>query len=603
MSRSLVYLHGVGDGDPTGGWLPALNNALQLQDLPAADQSFVIAPRYDDLLSTDGVAAKMPEVTYKVRSDDRNRREFERRQARVHRRLSLEADVRAFGFNRIPDAMLSGAQRTGLKSGLDIIKQVNRYVGSDEVRGAVLRRILSHLPTSGEIVIVAHSLGSVIAIDLLDHLPSDLHVSRFVTLGSPANVESLHRGSERLLKKFPYARVDDWSNFSGLGDPITGGRGLALVFPGAQDFIIDVGKIAHSSALYLKHPAVAGLIGEMLSTRPSIAAGPPTKDLVLRISEEQENLLLGLAFGHALAAHTTDKDAAERYRSALQVVQDSAAAQLERAAVVVGRALPLEVADLSSGRPPQLSQRLEMTEAVLRLSTLAESNVIAPYEVDTGKAHLIALTDIATQLGFRPDVGKRVGEAIAEVREHTGRRGVPWGRILTGAAGLALIASGPVGLIVAAPATAFGAAAITGGLAAFGPGGMVGGMALMGGLASAGAVVATSAATVGQSEQSAVEQAGVLVIRVAAQRAMQMLDIPHDPDLWFVVTNLETMLSAQLARLRPFSDRKAPGVDDRERALYLVTSLLRFMVAKGLGPGELEAPQSRAEDEAHHAIE
>ena len=84
---------------------------------------------------------------------------------------------------------------------------------------------------------------------------------------------------------------------------------------------------------------------------------------------------------------------------------------------------------------------------------------------------------------------------------------------------------------------------------------------------------------------------------------MQMLDIPHDPDLWFVVTNLETMLSAQLARLHPFSDRKASGVDDRERALYLVTSLLRFMVAKGLGPGELEAPQSRAEDEAHHTIE
>ncbi len=103
---------------------------------------------------------------------------------------------------------------------------------------------------------------------------------------------------------------------------------------------------------------------------------------------------------------------------------------------------------------------------------------------------------------------------------------------------MALIASGPVGLIVAAPATAFGAAAITGGLAAFGPGGMVGGMALMGGLASAGAVVATSAATVGQSEQSAVEQAGVLVIRVAAQRAMQKLDLPHDPDLWFVVSGL-----------------------------------------------------------------
>lgn len=600
MNRSLVYLHGVGDGDPAGGWLAALNEALELQGLDAVDRALVAAPRYDDLLSTDGVAAKMPEVTYKVRSDDRARREFERRQARVHRRLSLLPDVRVFGFDRIPDAMLSGAQRTGLKASLATIKQVNRYIGSEEVRGAVLRRILSHLPPSGEIVIVAHSLGSVIAIDLLDHLSPDLQVSRFITLGSPANVDALHRGSERLLKKFPYARVDDWSNFSGLGDPITGGRGLAGVFPGAQDFIIDIGRIAHASAQYLKHPAVAGLIGEMLSTRRSLDPGEPAKTLVLRMSEEHEDLLLTLAFGHAVAAHTTDKDAAGRYKSALEVVQDSASAQLERAAVNLGRSLPPEVVELSSGRPPQLLQRLEMAEAVLRLSTLAETNVIAPYDVDTGKAHLAALTDIATQLGFRPDVGKRVGEAIAEVREHTGRRGVPWGRVLTGAAGLALIATGPVGLIVAAPATAFGAAAITGGLAAFGPGGMVGGMALMGGLASAGAAVATSAATVGQSEQSAVQQAGALLVRVAAQRALQMLDLPHDPDLWFAVTDLETTLSAQLARLRPFSDRKAAGLVDRERALDLVTNLLRFMASKGLGPGELEAPQKDAED---HAIE
>lgn len=603
MNRSLVYLHGVGDGDPAGGWLAALNEALELQGLAAVDRALVVAPRYDDLLSTDGVAAKMPEVTYKVRSDDRARREFERRQARVHRRLSLVPDVRAFGFDRIPDAMLSAAQRTGLKASLATIKQVNRYIGSEEVRGAVLRRILSHLPTSGEIVIVAHSLGSVIAIDLLDHLAPDLQVSRFITLGSPANVEALHRGSERLLKKFPYARVDDWSNFLGLGDPITGGRGLAGVFPGAQDFIINIGRIAHSSAQYLKHPAVAGLIGEMVSTRRSLDPGEPAKSLVLRITEEHEDLLLTLAFGHAVAAHTTDKGAAERYKSALQVVQDSAAAQLERAAVNLGRSLPPEVVELSSGRPLQLSQRLEMAEVVLRLSTLAESNVIAPYDVDTGKAHLAALTDIATQLGFRPDVGKRVGEAIAEVREHTGRRGVPWGRVLTGAAGLALIATGPVGLIVAAPATAFGAAAITGGLAAFGPGGMVGGMALMGGLASAGAAVATSAATVGQSEQFAVEKAGALVVRVAAQRALQMLDLPHDPDLWFAVTDLETTLSAQLARLRPFSDRKAAGLVDREWALDLVTNLLRFMASKGLGPGELEAPQKGAEDEAIAATE
>jgi len=550
-----------------------LNGALELQDRRAIEPSSIAAPRYDDILSTDGVAAKVPDVTYRVRDDSTARRDFERRQAEVFRRLGAMPGVRGFGFSRVPDGVLSGAQQAGLRSGLPTIKQVNRYFASEELRGAVLRRVLAHIPTEGEIVLVAHSLGSVVAIDLVDHLPPSLHVSRFVTLGSPANVEALHKNSERLLKKFPYARVDDWTNFLGYRDPITGGRGLAGAFPGAQDFEVDIG-LGHSAAKYLSQPAVAELVGEMMTDRPALDAGSRPSELVLRITEDQENILLGLAVGHALAAHTEDDDAAERYRSALRIVQDGVLTQLQDSAVASGRTVPQEIETLSSGRPPQVPQRMEMSDAVLRLTALAESNLVAPYEIDTGKAHRSALQDVAGQLGFRPDLGKRVDDALAEVRDHTGGRGVPWGRVLTGAAGLALIAAGPVGLIAAAPASAFGTAAITGGLAAFGPGGMVGGMALMGGLASAGAAVATSAATVGQANLSAVDQAGALLVRVAAQRALQMLDLPHDPELWFAVANLETALAAQIARLRPFSDRKSAGLVDRERALILVVSLL-----------------------------
>ena len=58
------------------------------------------------------------------------------------------------------------------------------------------------------------------------------------------------------------------------------------------------------------------------------------------------------------------------------------------------------------------------------------------------------------------------------------------------------VAAGPIGLALAAPAGVFGAAAITGGLAAFGPGGMVGGLATLG-LASAGAATAAAAVTRG----------------------------------------------------------------------------------------------------------
>lgn len=449
---------------------------------------------------------------------------------------------------------------------------------------------MTDIPTEGEIVLVAHSLGSVIAIDLLKHLPLAVHVSRFVTLGSPANVDALHKGSERLLTRFPYARVDDWTNFFGHRDPITGGRGLSSIFPGAQDFEVDIG-LAHGAAAYFSKSSIAGLVGEMMSDPPRVASGSLSAEWLLPVSKKQVNVLLALVFGHALASHIEHQDAAERYRSALLGIQDGLLAQLQETATASGRTVPEDITLLASGRPPRVLQDIGMADAVLRLTALAETNIIAPYEIDIGKAHRAALQDTARQLGFTPNLGKRVHDALAEVREHTGRKGVPWGRVLTGAAGLALIAAGPVGLMVAAPASAFGAAAITGGLAAFGPGGMVGGMALMGGLASAGAAVATSAATGEHSTVSAADQAGALLVRVAAQRALQMLDLPHDPEIWSAVANLETSLSSQIARLRPFSDKTAPGLVERERALTLVVSLLQYMRARGMGPTEIDTEQ------------
>lgn len=589
MGVRLVYLHGVGEGDAGGGWLRALNGGLELKGIEPIDRACVVAPHYADLLSTDGADATMPKLTYKVRNDDQSRREFERRQARVYRRLSMEPDVRVFGFHRVPEPVMDAAQRGGLRTGIPVLKQVRRYVESEAVRGAILRRILSHLPNEGDIVLVGHSLGSVIAIDLLDHLPPDLHVRRFVTLGSPANVPALHRGSDRLLKKFPYARVDDWSNFLGLGDPITGGRGLAWVFPAAQDFTIDVGPVGHVAERYLRHPVVSRLIAESVHPVADVAVDERSTELVLRITEEQEDQLLLLAFGHAVAVRMTDHDSADRYRSALQLIQDEVAMGIECSARAHGRALPPEVSDLAAGRPPVLPHRLEMRDAVRRLSALAETNVIAPYEIDTSKAQLAALPDIAVQLGFRPDVGKKVGKAITELRDDTDRGHVPWGHVLTGAAGLALIAAGPVGLVAAAPASAFGAAALTGGLAAFGPGGMVGGMALMGGLASAGAAVAATAVATGHSDPSAMDQVPRLTVTVGAQRALQLLDLQPDTDLWFKVTALETALSAEIARLGAFSDRKAPGLAQRKGALTLVEGLLRYMSSKGLGPEQLES--------------
>lgn len=259
----VVFLHGIGDGDPGFGWLTGLNRGLTQAGFDPIDRDQVIAPRYSSFLK-GGVTGKLPPLTYKPKDEADCRRDFERRQANVQRLLRLRHSVRTFGFHLLPDPVWDAVPEA-VFARLPILDldQVRRYVRDDKVRADVMNHVLDHLPTHGEILLIAHSLGSVVAIDLLDHLHESVKVRRFITIGSPASIRALHEGSERLLKKFPYARVDDWSNFFNVRDVVTGGRGLATVFPGAQDFVLnDIS--GHDAGTYLGHQAVAGLVANTL---------------------------------------------------------------------------------------------------------------------------------------------------------------------------------------------------------------------------------------------------------------------------------------------------------------------------------------------------
>ncbi|WP_254303619.1 PGAP1-like alpha/beta domain-containing protein [Rhodococcoides kyotonense] len=210
----VVFLHGIGDGDPKMAWLDGLNQGLTQAGHSTIDSDRVIAPRYRSILNIEGVSAKLPPVTYKPKDESAGRRGFERRQAKVQRKLGQESGVRSFGFDRIPDVPLSVLQAAAINSvSWYDLPQVKRYMQHEGTRGAILQHILDHLPATGDIILIGHSLGSVVAIDLLDNLHEGLHVRRFVTIGSPASSRPLHENSERLLKKFPYDRVDDWTNF------------------------------------------------------------------------------------------------------------------------------------------------------------------------------------------------------------------------------------------------------------------------------------------------------------------------------------------------------------------------------------------------------
>lgn len=409
----VVFLHGIGQGDPEYTWLDGLNRGLEQAGHPIVEREKVIAPRYSRLLKSDEHdGQKLPPTTYRAKDEQVSRREFERRQARVHRYLRLKDGVRAYGFNMMPELLWATlSQQVFNRLPILDLDQVRRYVREEKVRAAVMNHVLDHLPTHGEILLVGHSLGSVVAIDLLDHLSTDLHVRRFITIGSPANIRALHDGSERLLKRFPYGRVDDWSNFISVRDIVTGGRGLARTFPGAQDFVLT-NVAGHDADLYLGDPAVSSLVAHTLYPTKEVAMAGT--GIAVRMTDAQASTLLLAHFARAVGRNIKDADRAARFRAALRIQRDELADDIAEAEAA-GQLLAPELIELKNGKLPDLPHRWELHEAVGELVVLALTNCVAPYEIDAGRAQMLALCDIAVDLGFTRKLGTTVAESIEEV--------------------------------------------------------------------------------------------------------------------------------------------------------------------------------------------
>ncbi|MEH6621173.1 MAG: alpha/beta hydrolase [Dietzia maris] len=586
MSKKVIFLHGVGNGDPQRNWLSGLNQGLAAAGVGPVSGADVISPDYAWLLNAVGVKLKHPPTTYRVKDDRPERRAFVRRQSRIERLLEQSGFAKGFGLRRMPDVVVAPLQTATVKSG--VLKQVYNYMSEEGLRAAVLTQVLKELPASGEIILIGHSLGSIIAIDLLDHLPEELHVSRFITIGSPGSAQILHEKHERLLKRFPYARVDDWTNFFVPFDLVTAGRGLASVFPGAQDFRIQIPRsttnpIAHNAEQYLAHPAVGMLVADALV--PPVDVPATGTEIAVRIDDTETDALFTLAYGKRVASKIGKKDITARYEDTLKVLSDEFVDGV-RQRLPQGSSLPVEVAAIAQGQRPEFPQRLEFDDAVRRVVAMSFTNIIQPYEIEIGSAQSDAIPDFFVDLGYTSDHGRRVKEAIAEVREVlTDSGGFPTGRLALAAAGLALIAAGPIG--IATMGTAAGAAAITSGLAAFGPGGMAGGLALLSGLASTGAMVTTAAATLKVGDIAEASDPATLAIAVASSHALKMVGEPPNPNLWASLTTAEGIVSARINKLSEFSDPKSPLASQLRQTREIINRLMKFAHDNDLGMKKL----------------
>ena len=131
---------------------------------------------------------------------------------------------------------------------------------------AVLDAVLASVPTSGELVLVTHSLGTVVGMDLITRLGPEVDLALLVTAGSPLGLDTVHRrllrgGPGRLERKFAWVNAWCPTDAVAIGCPLGAlweGRPTDLAVVNARDR-------AHDIEEYLAHAEVAAEIGRRVT--------------------------------------------------------------------------------------------------------------------------------------------------------------------------------------------------------------------------------------------------------------------------------------------------------------------------------------------------
>ncbi|MFD9949985.1 trypsin-like peptidase domain-containing protein [Nonomuraea sp. NPDC059023] len=257
-TRHLVFLHGRGQTgrDPQTmrrEWIAGLNKGLTLAGLPTVEPADVWFPFYGDTLTEPRESLIPASPTTRV--------VYEQLIGEAAALAGRPADGRREGLlTGVQGALSWLASATNLDHLLiaAVFRDVAAYLDDSSVRQAVLASVERTLPASGQVVLVAHSLGTVVAMDLLTRLPAALEVPLLVTLGSPLGLDAVQG---RLLSGGPHRpdRAGQWLNVWSQSDPVSIGCPLEDDWKGQVDerAVDNPLQRSHDVAEYLSHPHVA----------------------------------------------------------------------------------------------------------------------------------------------------------------------------------------------------------------------------------------------------------------------------------------------------------------------------------------------------------
>lgn len=252
MRTSLVFIHGR--YAQSGAWIEAIDAGLVAAGHdPLPDDIDIVEVDYVDVLND--VLASMPPEPMQAHEPSPH---FHRHQRMV--RLSM------YPFTKRPRTLFDLFPKQWVAWFLlNRMPEIYRYWEQPEVRAAVRARCMEQMP-DGDLIVVGHSLGSVVAYDLLHYLPRTTHVELLLTIGSPM---AQRHWRDALLgeyqARFPTSLVSTWVNLVSTGDWVTAGDGVQRFYPQAIDTYTSLGLGLHGETHYLASRPAAVAISDALT--------------------------------------------------------------------------------------------------------------------------------------------------------------------------------------------------------------------------------------------------------------------------------------------------------------------------------------------------
>lgn len=583
----LIFLHGVGKGDPDEKWRQGLLRGLEAAGYPGLEGVRVIAPRYALDLKEAGPNQKLPPVTIRTPKSERARfrREFEARTSAMEARLAR---------HRGGPGLAAAEMVVDFAAASPFFGQAKNYVTNRDVRAQVLSRILERMPHSGRAVLVAHSLGTVIAVDLIRRLPPGLEIVGVVTAGSPLASGSFTTDFLQENAIDPPRNVGWWVNLWSNRDPVTALRGVSSVFPWLLDLHVANPinpAAAHAASAYLSSEIAGAAIGYGLYGSRNKDIVLARRDVVVPLDEVEEIALQGLRYAHLIKDNLAG-DVSERFRAALRHVQGDIVEDFKQRARMQPRplhpliaALDFDAADPEAQVPqPDRAHHVSKEVVLARLVALAQRSPIEPFEIEVDRdIRQAALKELTAEMGLGSFLGEQVFDALKTAEGALpGRTRTNWIKWSVLGAGFTVFAIGTAGLALAPAVGLTGAAAVTSALASFGPGGMIGGLLSAGSLVSAGAGgiavgVMSPANTSGSVETLIASQLALLILR-------QRNGLDVGGDIWAMWKDAEMALVREINRVSEISDEKAASVVELQKKLEAVQAAMTYALGHGLAP-------------------